>query len=181
KRVEFERWRQQASEAYANHELVRAREAVDTAAVLFPGHQWCAEMTRLIAESEQADRRVATESTRRAESRPTRAALSDELRREVDQANREAQKAFEEGDLTTAIEKWETVERMAPDYLTVRKYLVNAYKFVGVEQYGQGSLTEAINTWRKAALLDPGNQEIREYIRRTENEILKLRELSYEQ
>jgi len=47
--------------------------------------------------------------------------------------------------------------------------------------YGQNQLPEAVEVWKKAERLDPDNLEIRSYIERTEAEIIKLRELSYEQ
>ena len=61
----------------------------------------------------------------------------------------------------------------------MRTYLVNAYKYVGVELYGQNKLKEAVSVWKKAAQLQPNNDEIADYIRRTENEISKMQELSY--
>jgi len=64
--------------------------------------------------------------------------------------------------------------------LSVREYLVNAYKFQGVDLYGQNQLTQAVSTWQKAAALAPQNTEIVDYINRTEAEIKKLQELSYD-
>ena len=92
-----------------------------------------------------------------------------------------ARRYFEDGNLSQAIIHWEKVERLAPDYASVREYLVNAYKFVGVELYSQNKLQEAVDTWQKALRLQPGNDEIARYIRRTENEIRKLHELSYDE
>jgi hypothetical protein len=79
-----------------------------------------------------------------------------------------------------AIKSWERVEMLAPDYNSVRQYLVEAYKYLGVEQYGNNELEQALALWRRAAELMPGNQEILSYIRRTEAEITKIRELTYE-
>ncbi len=103
------------------------------------------------------------------------------MQREVETANRTAQSAFERGDLQQAIAGWERVLSLAPNHGSVRSYLVNAYKFVGVDFYGQNRLREAVDVWRKAARLDPANEEIRQYIARTENEITRLNELSYDQ
>jgi tetratricopeptide (TPR) repeat protein len=174
KRVEFEHWKEKASQAYGARDFAGATEAVDSALVRFPAHQWCAEMRK----------RIADERENLAETSPppvaVQAPLSADLQREVDVANREAQKAFQEGNLQAAIDQWERVERLAPNYQSVRSYLVNAYKFVGVELYGKNMLLDAVTVWRKAASLAPGNTEIREYIRRTENEITRLNELTYD-
>jgi tetratricopeptide (TPR) repeat protein len=106
--------------------------------------------------------------------------LSPELRKEVESAYRAAQEAFNRGELPSAIASWEKVERLAPDYLSVRVYLVEAYKFVGVELYAQKRRADAVAIWKKASNLDPDDAEIGEYIRHTELEIQKLRSLSYD-
>jgi tetratricopeptide (TPR) repeat protein len=62
----------------------------------------------------------------------------------------------------------------------VRDYLVEAYKFLGVELYTQDRLEDAVETWKKAADLDPDSGEIANYIRRTEAEISRLQEISYD-
>jgi tetratricopeptide (TPR) repeat protein len=107
--------------------------------------------------------------------------LSAEEKNEIDIAYRTAQELFKKGDIKRAIEHWESIEQLAPNYLAVREYLVNAYKFVGVEFYGMNRLQEAVDVWKRAMLLDPNNDEIRSYITRTEIEIRKTRELSYDQ
>ena len=99
---------------------------------------------------------------------------------QVETAYKTAQEYFKKGDLNEAITHWEKVERLAPNYASVREYLVNAYKFVGVELYSRNDLREAVRVWKKAADINPDNQEIIKYINRTENEIRKLEELSYE-
>jgi len=63
--------------------------------------------------------------------------------------------------------------------MSVREYLVNAYKYVGVEMYGRNQLPQAVEIWKKAAILDPANAEIANYIKCTENEIIRLQELTY--
>ncbi len=79
-----------------------------------------------------------------------------------------------------AVNHWEKVERLAPNYQSVQEYLIKAYKFVGIELYGQNRLSDAIATWEKAVRLDPANDEINDYIKRTRNEISKLNELTYD-
>jgi tetratricopeptide (TPR) repeat protein len=140
--------------------------------MLFPGHRWCLDLR---AKCHATAQPVAT---------PTvvsgTAPLSRELQKEVDAAYRTGQAAFTQGDLRGAVAGWETVERLAPGYQSVREYLVNSYKFLGVELYGQNRLPEALDVWRKAAVLAPGNAEIAAYVKRTENEIQKLKAMSYD-
>ena len=106
--------------------------------------------------------------------------LSEELEREVDLAYKDGQRLFREGRLWDAVSSWERVEALAPDYKSVRDYLVDAYKFLGVELYTQNRLEDAVEVWKKAARLDPDSSEISSYIRRTEGEISRLEEISYE-
>lgn len=176
KRVEFERWREKAAGAYARGKFEAAIEAVDSALVQFPGHQWCVEFRREVSSAMNASAAPKPVAEPR---KPQR--LSPELEKEAEAATRAGQKAFEQGKLADAITHWERVERIAPNYGTVREYLLHAYKYVGVELYGQNKLEEAVAVWKKANALDPSNEEIQEYIRRTENEIRKLKELSYDQ
>lgn len=179
-RVEFEHWRQAATDALARQDFAAARTALDTVAVLFPGHQWAADFeARLRAAKRRHDTPTVVSSPVSTPAAPMR--LSPELRSEVEDSYAEGQRAFQSGELTRAIVLWERVERLAPDFESVRAYLVNAYKFVGVELYGKNQLEQAVTAWRKAAALDPDNPEIAGYIRRTETEIMKLKELSYEQ
>ncbi len=176
KRVEFEHLRETASVAFVGENFKTALATVDSALVLFPDHQWCLDLRRRILD----DMHKPSVDTV-AVAPKTAVVLSDELRKEIEGVNKAAQDAFENGRLGEAIANWERVERLAPDYQSVRKYLINAYKFVGIELYGKNQLQEAVATWKKAARLDPDNEAIQDYIKRTETEILKLRELSYEQ
>ncbi|MBD3258183.1 hypothetical protein GF377_07095 [candidate division GN15 bacterium] len=175
KRVEFESWREKAAGASARGNQDAALAALDSALARFPGHQWCVDFRNEILRSQRPQRPAQDPVPK-----PKTTRLSQELEKEAESALRAGQRAFEQGDLREAIAQWERVDRIAPDYGTVREYLMHAYKFVGVELYGQNKLAEAVEVWRKAARLNPENEEIQEYIRRTENEIRKLEELSYE-
>jgi len=174
KRVEFEYFREKASTAYARRDYQEALRAIDTALVLFPNHQWCLNLKSDL--SAELRRPVRTKSEAPVASSP----LSAERKREAEIAYQTAQRHFKNGDLTEAITFWEEVERIAPDYMSVREYLVDAYKFVGVGLYGESQLEEAISVWSKAISLQPGNTEISGYISRAENEIRKLQELSFD-
>jgi len=176
-RVEFEYWRQAATEALADRQFAAAQAAADSVAAILPGHQWSRYFdNRLKAEQHRAQQPAPVVAPA-----PTSIQLSPELRREVEQLYSDGRRAFQAGQLAEAIDRWQRVEQLAPDFESVREYLVNAYKFVGVELYGQNKLQEAVATWRQAAALDPNNPEIAGYIKRTETEINKLKELSYEQ
>ena len=176
KRVEFEYWREKAVGAFARGNITGAQASLDSAQLRFPKHQWCADFR---VELEASKLQAKNQSS--AVSKPVVQHLSEELQKEIETATRAGQKAFEHGDLDDAIQQWEKVERIAPNYGSVREYLLHAYKFVGVELYGQNKLEDAVEVWKKAAALDPNNEEIAEYIRRTENEIRKIRELSYDE
>lgn len=175
-KAEFEQWRAIASAAYSGEDFDAAMAALDSALVLFPGHQWCLDLrNRITSRIDRPSDEPSMVAT------GTREPLSAELQKEIDFVYNTAQELFKKGDLIQAIGHWEKVERLAPNYLSVRKYLVNAYKFVGVESYGKNKLQEAVVVWKKAIQLDPDNSEIRNFINRAETEIRKLKELSYDQ
>ncbi|MBN2226222.1 MAG: hypothetical protein JW763_02540 [candidate division Zixibacteria bacterium] len=173
-RAEFEFWRRKASEAFEMYNLADADRALDSALTRFPGQQWCLNMKRRIET--ESSKPTGTEIVEKA-SVPQ---ISPDVLREVAAAYEEGRHRFEKGDLQGAIAQWEKVERLSPQYQAVREYLVNAYKFVGVELYGQNRLADAVAVWQKAADLNPDNNEIKSYIKRTQNEIKRLEELSYD-
>jgi len=175
RRVSLERWKSEADAARLREDYAMAVRLLDSALAVFPGHQWCLELRDRIVNTRERGVAVIT-ADEQSPSKP----LSDQLRKEVDAAYRAAQDRFEQGVLPEAIELWEKVERLAPKYLSVREYLVKAYKFVGVDLYSQSRLDEAVAVWSKAVRLDPGNSEILRYIDRTKTEIRKTDELSYE-
>ena len=174
-KVEFEHWKEKASTAFSISDYTAAEQALDSALSRFPAQPWClklrAQIEQALSRPQVATAKVKEETTEKP---------SQQLLGEVDEAYKNGQKLFKEGKLPQAIFQWEKAERLAPNYMSVRQYLVNAYKFVGVELYGQNRLDEAIEIWKKANKLAPDNLEIESYIRRTENERLKLQELSYE-
>jgi len=175
KKATFERLRATASSAFGATEYKRAINVLDSALALFPAHQWCLDLKEQAAFAvRQATAESVVEAVR------PEASISREVLDEVDMIYRQAQKDFEAGNLTAAIEAWERVERLTPDYQSVREYLVSAYKYVGVELYSKNRLAEAVTVWKKARRLAPENREIASYIERTETEIRKLQELSYE-
>ncbi|MEW5702537.1 MAG: hypothetical protein AB1792_09945 [Candidatus Zixiibacteriota bacterium] len=176
KRVRFETWRQKATTAFTDGDIASTRRALDSAVALFPQHQWCQELRSRL----DAERRLATSPLPKAEVAPSRDASREEQKK-ADDLCETAQEAFREGRLRDAVTNWEEVERIVPDYKSVRAYLVQAYRLVGIELYGQNQLNQAIAVWRKAEALNPDDREIKAYIERTESEILRVKELSYDQ
>lgn len=177
RRARFEALRTEATHAYESGLLQSARRVLDSALTLFPGHQWCISFRARIG----AELAPAPEPLSRAAKAVTKESLSGELLKQVEENYQEGQNSFSAGKLTEAIAHWETVDRIAPGYQSVRAYLVKAYRLAGVELYGQNRLPDAVAMWKKAAALEPGNSEIRSYIERTETEIIHLKELSYDE
>jgi tetratricopeptide (TPR) repeat protein len=172
RRTRFEHWRATAANAYEEGSYPVAVAALDSALILFPGHQVCLDLRASVLKA-----MASTPSS--AKSPAASLSLSTELEAQVRSLYESGRQSFQQGLLGEAISRWEKVELLAPGYQAVRSYLVNAYKFVGVEHYGQNRPEEAIAAWRKAALLEPDNAEIANYIRRTENEVRRLNELSH--
>ncbi len=175
KRVEFERLREKITMSFSTGDFTTALASVDSASAIYSDHPWCVEMRKRI--SRETSRRSVKHEKKVQQKNPT---MTAEMIRNADDAYAEGQRLFESGNLQGAIVQWETVERIVPDHKSVRNYLVEAYKYLGVELYGQNKLEEAIGLWKKASALEPDNKEIAEYIRRTESEIAKLKELSYD-
>lgn len=171
----FEKWKEQAQALYKSGKFNKAMAAVDSARNIFPGHKWCqlerSHIEKALGSLETQNVPIEVKTT---------VQLTPEMQKEIAALYNEGRDKFKQGQLAEAIARWERVEILAPDFQSVRNYLVNAYKFVGVDLYGQNKLDAAIETWRKAANLDPANPEIIDYINRTEAEITKLQELSYE-
>ena len=174
-KAHFERLREKATNAHAHQKDMEALLLIDSALTIFPNHEWFLTLRSTI-KAKQA--RSAVPEVRAVESPKPK--LSGQLLKDAEQEYLLAQAMFTKGDLTGAIEHWENVERDAPDYQSVRDYLVKAYKFLGVEFYSKGELRQAINVWKKASQLVPTNDEIKNYIQRTETELRKLEQLSYE-
>lgn len=174
-KARFEKYRKQAENAIMVDALELAANSLDSAATLFPGHQWCLEFENLLDDLTQEQIVDVTET----DISKQVVVLSENIKNEAASLYRIAQEQFEDGDLKSAVSNWEMVENMAPDYQSVRMYLINAYKYLGVELYGNNKLYDAVKIWRKAEKLNPKNEEIVNYIKRTLNEIKKVKELTY--
>ncbi|MFH1314565.1 MAG: hypothetical protein ABIJ00_15265 [Candidatus Eisenbacteria bacterium] len=175
RKAEFGHWCEIAETAFSRAEYGKANAALDSALDVFPKHPWCLSLRGQIQQvlSRPVESVTAPEVD-------VDIPLGDDLRKEVDADYRTGQRLFEKGNLAGAVARWEKVERLAPGYMSVRTYLVDAYKFLGVELYTKSRLADAVEVWKKAARLDPASSEIAGYIKRTESEIATLEELSYE-
>jgi len=170
-------YKQVISDLYGGGEYERAKVKTDSALAIFPNHQWFAQI------ADKIDKRLHPPTPQVAVAQQAEAVpeLSSEIRDQAKQLYDDAGKAYEAGDLETAIARWEQVERIAPNFESVRAWLVNAYKYMGVEYYGSNRLQDAIAVWEKAQKLDPGSTEIAEYVRRARSELHNMQELSYEE
>lgn len=178
KKINFENAVRSAQRAFEIADYNRCLVFLDSALILFPNHKNCLEIkSRALREKEKLTDRQ-------------REIVMTELKPDLYDGNdsalaesryNKAMQQFRDGRLQEAVAGWEEVERHAPDYKSVRQYLVKAYKYIGVEQYGQNRLREAIDSWNKALRYDPQNREIIGYISRAQSEIMKLKELSYDE
>ncbi|UCG61667.1 MAG: hypothetical protein JSV52_15380 [Candidatus Zixiibacteriota bacterium] len=175
RKVLFEHECRKATASYERADFATALIHLDSALTLLPGHQWCTEMRQRI-QTETTEIHVEREKILG----PAPSKMTDAVLEEVGRRYETGQKLFSNGDLVAAVGEWEAVLALAPKYMSVREYLVRAYKFIGVEHYGQNMLAEAVAYWKKAIRLDSDNTEILDYIQRAENEIRKLKELTYE-
>ncbi|HUU46770.1 MAG TPA: hypothetical protein VM118_13655, partial [Acidobacteriota bacterium] len=121
RRVRFEHWRTAAADAHDHGHNRTALSNLDSALALYPGHQWCEDLRV----------RIRTDMSRPAVPQTTEAVvvartLNPEVRKEVEQAYQEGQKAFRAGNLAEALSHWEMVDRVAPNHESVRSYLIKA-------------------------------------------------------
>jgi tetratricopeptide (TPR) repeat protein len=176
RRAQFEKLKHEAVAYLANGEIDAAKKAVEFGEELFPGHQWCKEMLVKIAEESSVVNSLVIPEPKSAPQPNLSASIMEEIKRKYETGRQ----AFDGGDLGKAVGEWEAVAKLSPDYQSVKQYLVTAYRFMGVEFYSRNELKAALDIWQRAAKLDPANNEIKSYIRRTEGEIKKLQEYSYD-
>jgi tetratricopeptide (TPR) repeat protein len=178
KKIDFENAVRTAQRAFNIADYNRCLVYLDSALVLFPNHKNCLEMkNRALREKEKLSERQREKILTVTEP----ASVDDNISALAESKYSRAMQQFKDGRLTEAVEGWEEVERLVPGYKSVRQYLIKAYKYIGVEQYGQNRLREAIDSWNKALKYDPQNREIIGYINRSQSEIMKLEELSYDE
>jgi len=174
-RLKVETWRETAYSAHADQDFAAALAALDSVDVLLSNCRWCTSLRNQIDRIQGS--RI-TESQSQAQVLTTE--LDPDLEREVKSLYESGKLAFERGELPDAMDLWESVEDKAPNYKSVRKYLIDVYRFIGVDLYSRKMRQEALNVWKKAIELDPKNVEIKDCISRAENEIRRLREFSYD-
>jgi tetratricopeptide (TPR) repeat protein len=79
--------------------------------------------------------------------------------------------------LVDAVNHFEAVYKMAPRYKNVSSQLQQAYLYLGMEHYTEGKPEEAIDMWNKVLQLNPKHEKALAYIRKTKQEIERIREL----
>lgn len=88
--------------------------------------------------------------------------------------------AFEQSDYPRAIEHLDLVHKTLPDHMDAAKYLIEANLFVGMEHYTAGDLDGALHVWRRILEIDPGHDRALHFVRETEAELEKMKQLSGE-
>jgi tetratricopeptide (TPR) repeat protein len=178
KKIDFEYAVRSAQRAFDIADYNHCIVYLDSALVLFPNHKNCLEMkNRTLREKEILSERQREKILTMTEP----VSVDDNIAALAENKYSQAMQQFRNGRLAEAVAGWEEVEQLIPGFKSVRQYLVKAYKYIGVEQYGQNLLKEAIDSWSKALKYDPRNQEIIGYINRSQSEIMKLKELSYDE
>ncbi len=85
---------------------------------------------------------------------------------------------LEFGNLADAIKHLEQVYTKQSNYQSVRILLSDAYRFLGIDLYGNDRLDEALDAWKKAITLDPDNKEIQGFIERVQSELKAMRKMA---
>ncbi len=173
-RLRFEAWRAEAERAAGDGNYALAAQFADSVSLSFPDHGWPAIFRE---NMKKVNGDVAAVAPVKETTAPTK--LSATIRKEAEASYLAGQQAFAQGDLSGAISHWELAHRLAPDYRSVRDYLLQAYKLSGIDYYGKNRLPEAIAVWEKALRMVPGNPEISNYIARTRGEMARLAEAGY--
>ena len=92
-------------------------------------------------------------------------------------AYQEGVAAMTQNRLEVAVRHFETVYRSVPKYKDIPVRLRQAYLFLGMEHYTEGEPEEAVEVWSKVLEIDPQNEKALAYIRKTKQELEKIREL----
>ncbi len=107
----------------------------------------------------------------------SRSGPTAEQLRQAAQAYREGAEAMAQNRLGVAVRLFETVHESVPRYKDIVARLRQAYLFLGMEHYTEGKPEEAIQVWTKVLEIDPQNEKALAYIRKTKQELEKIREL----
>jgi len=178
RRTQLEWWRREASESFASQDYETVAASLDSMDLIFPDNFWSADYRGRLRAALQARAEPAVDESPETAQAPV---LEGKLKEEVEALYKSAQQSFENGQLDRAIASWERIENITPNYKSVRDYLTEAYKYVGIELYGSNELAGAIEIWEKAIELRPERTEILNYLNRAKSELTKLRQLSYDQ
>ena len=102
---------------------------------------------------------------------------SPEKLREVARAYREGEQAMAQNRLEVAAQYFESVYQSVPKYKDIALRLRQAYLFLGMEHYTEGEPERAIDVWSKVLSIDPNDEKALAYIRKTKQEIEKIKGL----
>jgi tetratricopeptide (TPR) repeat protein len=174
KRIKLEKHRESVLAAVSSGQLKKAESIADSALMLLPDHKFFIDLRSQIRYSLDSLNQNTSRQNDGAQNGPSRALI-----KEVERIYSVAKNLYEKGRLNEAIVEWEKIELIYPNYLGVRKYLIDSYKYAGIDLYGKNRLKDAIALWEKAIKLDPNNTEISRYIERAEFEKKRVEELSY--
>ncbi len=97
--------------------------------------------------------------------------------RQAARAYQEGVEAMTQNRLEVAARLFETVHESVPRYKDIAARLRQAYLFLGMEHYTEGEPEEAIQVWTKVLEIDPQDEKALAYIRKTKQELEKIREL----
>lgn len=79
--------------------------------------------------------------------------------------------------LADAVNHFESIYKTLPQYKNVSQQLQQAYLFLGMEHYTEGEPEEAIRVWNKVLRIDPKHEKALAYIRKTKQELQRIKEL----
>lgn len=96
---------------------------------------------------------------------------------EIEEKLNQGRFLFELGKLPEAITLLEEVYTHLPNSQSTRRLLLTAYKYLGIEYYGQARCEDAIALWSKALDIDPGNKKIEGFIEKCRTEMRNIAEI----
>jgi tetratricopeptide (TPR) repeat protein len=130
---------------------------------------------RLVQMQAEAERENRKQEAKAQDSRtePTR----EELER-LRPAYERGAKHFRSGKFDMAVSEWETIWERHPGYENLDQYLVKAYQYWGMELYTKHKYDEALEIWQRILKVDNNNEKAIRYIRKTREELDRLRSLT---
>ena len=106
--------------------------------------------------------------------------ISPKLQLKIDSTYALGEEHLSAGNLVQAIECFKQVLQWQPKMNEAANQMVAACTLAGVDCYGKGDLEEALKFWKMAIPFAGDKVKLSDYIKRTEDELQKLKELSNE-